>query len=171
MAATKHAQSVQQDTKFFITTALLQLISNYKLSNVTISQVCKRAGVSRMAFYRNFNELDQVLYEYFQPKMSDVFITIRLNSNNDSKINKQLFFYNELNGFLLQSISNGYEFIIEKIFIEEFMKFYDGKTDEYWISFMSAGVYSLWRKWLLDGRQKPIGEIAEFLRKCNTIRI
>ncbi len=80
MAATKHAQEIKNDTKDFITTAMLQMLAKEKLQALTVSRVCKRAGVSRMAFYRNFNGLEQILYEYYQPKIAAVFDTIRLNS-------------------------------------------------------------------------------------------
>lgn len=167
MAATRYAQAVQQDTKDFITTALLQLLSKEKISNLTVSQVCKRAGVSRMAFYRNFDSLDQILYEYFQPKVAAVFITIRQNSQDDVKFDIQMKFFNTFNDFLLLSINRGFEPIIERIFSEEIEKFYAQNEDEYWTTFMSAGVYAIWRKWLLDGKQKPLKEIMEFLKKFN----
>jgi hypothetical protein len=35
---------------------------------------------------------------------------------------------------------------------------------------MSAGVYAIWRKWLLDGKQKPLKEIMDFLKKFDTIK-
>ena len=80
MAATNHAQAIKKDTKDFITTAMLQMLTKEKLSTLTVSQVCKRAGVSRMAFYRNFDGLEQILYEYYQPKIAAVFDVIRQNS-------------------------------------------------------------------------------------------
>ncbi|MDK2980981.1 MAG: hypothetical protein PWQ55_1328 [Chloroflexota bacterium] len=169
MAATKYAQAVQQDTKDFITTALLQLLVKEKISTLTVSQVCKRAGVSRMAFYRNFDDLDQILYEYFQPKLAAIFITIRQNSEDKVKFDSQLEFFNKFNDFLLLSINRDFEPIIRRIFSEEMEKFYADDGDEYWTAFMSAGVYAIWRKWLLDGQQKPLREITDFLKKFNGI--
>ena len=118
MAATEHAQAVKQDTKAFITTALLQLLAKEKLSVLTVSQVCKRAGVSRMAFYRNFDDLDQILYEYYQPKLAAVFDTIRQNPQYSVKFDIQLKFFNAFGDFWLLSVDRGYESIIRRIFTE-----------------------------------------------------
>jgi len=171
MAATRHAQAVQKDTKDFITTAMLQLLSKEKISALTVSQVCKQAGVSRMAFYRNFDGLEQILYEYFQPKLSAVFITIRQGSQDFVKFDSQLKFFKEFGDILLLSVDRGFEPIIQRIFSEEIEKFYGADEDGYRTAFMSAGVYAVWRKWLLDGQQRPLKEIMEFLKKFNGIQI
>ena len=170
MAATKHAQTVKNDTKEFITTAMLQMLAKEKLSTLTVSQVCKRAGVSRMAFYRNFDGLEQILYEYYQPKIAAVFNIIRHNSQTSIKLESQVEFFNTFGDDLLSSDNRGFEPIIQRIFIEEIKKFYAADSDEYWTTFMSAGVYAIWRKWLLDGQQKPLIEIMDFLKQFDTIK-
>ena len=170
MAATKHAQEIKNDTKDFITTAMLQMLAKEKLQALTVSQVCKRAGVSRMAFYRNFDGLEQILYEYYQPKIAVVFDTIRLNSQDSVKFESQLNFFNMFGDSLLSSADRGFEPIIQQIFIEEIKKFYTPDSDGYRTTFMSAGVYAIWRKWLLDGQQKPLKEIMKFLKQFDTIK-
>ena len=170
MAATEHAQAVKKDTKDFITTALLQLLAKEKLSTLTVSQVCKRAGVSRMAFYRNFDGLEQILCEYYQPKIAAVFDMLRQNPQDAVKYDVQLKFFNTFGDFLLSSVDHGYEPILMRIFTEEMAKFYAADGDEYWTTFMSAGVYAIWRKWLLDGQKKPLEEIMTFLKKFNAVR-
>lgn len=170
MAATEHAQAVKKDTKDFITTAMLQLLSKEKLSTLTVSQVCKRAGVSRMAFYRNFDGLEQILYEYHQPKIAAIFDMLRQNPEESVKFDSQLKFFNTFGDVLLLSTERGFEPIIMRIFTEEMEKFYAADGDEYWTAFMSAAVYAIWRKWLLDGQQKPLEEIIGFLKKLNAIR-
>lgn len=170
MAATKHAQAIKNDTKDFITTAMLQMLTKEKLSTLTVSQVCKKAGVSRMAFYRNFDGLEQILYEYYQPKIAAVFDVIRQNSQFSAKFDSLLQFFNTFGDDLLSSIDRGYEPIIQQIFIEEITKFYAAYNDEYLTAFMSTGVYAIWRKWLLDGQQKPLKEIMDFLKQFEAIK-
>lgn len=170
MAATKHSQTIKKDTKDYITTAMLQMLTSEKLSMLTVSQVCKRAGVSRMAFYRNFDGLEQILYEYYQPKIAAVFETIRLNSQDSAKFDSQFNFFNTFGDALLSSIDRGFEPIIQQIFIEEIEKFYVADSDGYWTTFMSAGVYAIWRKWLLEGQQRPLKEIMDFLKRFDTIK-
>lgn len=167
MAATDRAKLIKADTKECITTAIFQLLEKENLSMITISKVCRRAGVSRAAFYRNFNGLEQVLYEYFQPKFSSIFEIISKEANESIKFQKQANFFEDLAKEFLLSAEGGFEFIIQKIFIDEMEKYYSNISDKYILTFMSSGVYALWRKWLLDGQKKPLAEIHQLLRKVN----
>jgi len=176
MAATNYSQTIKNDTKDFITTVILQLLGIQKtfekpknLAQLTVSNVCKRAGVSRMAFYRNFESIDQVIYQYYQPQISQSFEIIRQNVSASSKIENQLKFFEEFKNDLFLSESQGYEPIIRQIYIEEIEKFYEKTNDEYFITFVANGVYALWRKWLMNGQDKSIEEIHELIRKIVTI--
>ena len=41
--------------------ALLNIMVTKAFKNITVSEVCKKAGVSRMGFYRHYGDLDEVL--------------------------------------------------------------------------------------------------------------
>lgn len=165
MAATKHAEEVKSDTKEFITAAVMQMLESVDLKKLTVSDVCKRAGVSRMAFYRNFEETEQVLYEHYRPKLAAVFEMLRQNTQDSVKLENQQQFFDAFGDSLLLASSRGFEDVVRRIFTEEMEQFYALGGDDYWTAFMTAGVYALWRKWLLDGRQKPLEEITGFLKR------
>lgn len=176
MAATNYSQTIKNDTKDFITTAILQLLGIQKtsekpktLDQLTVSNVCQRAGVSRMAFYRNFDSINQVIYQYYQPRISESFEIIRQNVSATIKIENQLKFFEDFKNDFYLSESQGYEPIIRQIYIEEIEKFYEETNDEYFITFVATGVYAVWRKWLMNGQDKPIEEIHELIRKIVTI--
>ena len=46
-----------------IVSALLQLTDLKPLSSVTISELCQKAGVSRMTFYRNYASVEDIFYK------------------------------------------------------------------------------------------------------------
>ena len=75
-----------------------------------------------MAFYRNFESIDQVIYQYYQPQISQSFEIIRQNVSASSKIENQLKFFEEFKDDLFLSESQGYEPIIRQIYIEEIEK-------------------------------------------------
>ena len=52
---------VKEETRECIVTALIRLTEQKSLSSITITELCKAAGVSRMAFYRNYKSKDDVL--------------------------------------------------------------------------------------------------------------
>jgi AcrR family transcriptional regulator len=73
MAATKHAQLIQKDSQDYLTEALFQLLEKKSLEEIKVTELVTRAGVSRMAFYRNYQGLEDIIRQYFAPKLSRMF--------------------------------------------------------------------------------------------------
>lgn len=76
-----------------------------------------------MAFYRNFDSINQVIYQYYQPRISESFEIIRQNVSATIKIENQLKFFEDFKNDLYLSESQGYEPIIRQIYIEEIENF------------------------------------------------
>ncbi len=53
-------------TKECLLEALLRLMKKKKFDQITVTELVKCAGVSRMAFYRNYSSIDQILKEHFE---------------------------------------------------------------------------------------------------------
>ncbi len=53
-----------------ISNALFQLLQKELLDSITITDIIKKAGVSRMGFYRNYQSKEDVLMQYMQ----DIFV-------------------------------------------------------------------------------------------------
>ena len=47
-----------------LTDALLQIMEKKHLSEINISELCNRAGVSRISFYRNYSSLEDILVRH-----------------------------------------------------------------------------------------------------------
>lgn len=168
MAATEHAQQIKQDSQDYLITALLQLLQTKDFNEITVTQVVKKAGVSRMAFYRNFETLDDILKAYLQPKIDAEFDLIINRTPQDQKLNALGKFFTEIADTLNLAVKRNYEFIIQNIFKENMIRFYDTSMDwsnfseiqrNYWIKFMSAGVYAIWREWLTGGQTESLHDI------------
>ncbi len=54
-----------------ITQALLILMKKKRLCDINVSELCQKAGVSRVSFYRNFNSLDDILTKYLKKCTDD----------------------------------------------------------------------------------------------------
>lgn len=50
--------------------ALIQLMNKKPYKEITISEIVKRAGVSRMAYYRNYNSKNDILLNRFSDTLS-----------------------------------------------------------------------------------------------------
>lgn len=173
MAATEHAQTIRKDTKEWITGSLLGLLQNKPLSKLTISEVVKKAGVSRMAFYRNYESLEQVLEEYYEPKFADIFQKIAFQTSHQQKLTDLTNFFLALSGDFQTAIEGGYTELLYQIFKRHIAQFYDeiipfpdwtGAKRDYWIHFMSAGVFEIWVMWIKNGQKETLEEISSLIR-------
>jgi AcrR family transcriptional regulator len=173
MAATEHSQSIKKDTKEWITLALLELIKTNNLPKLSISEVVKKAGVSRMAFYRNYESLEQVLEEYYEPIYADIFNKIAFQPEHEQKITDLTKFFHEYSGDFKRAIEREYIQLLYKIFKSHIAQFYDklvpfpdwtGARRSYWIDFMSAGVFEVWVMWIKNGQKESLEEMSALLR-------
>ncbi|HCC00627.1 MAG TPA: TetR/AcrR family transcriptional regulator [Ruminococcaceae bacterium] len=172
MPATKHAQEIKNDSKEYLTTALFQILKNKSLEEIKITELVKRAGVSRMAFYRNYNTLEEILIAYFEPKIATLFEAVILQIPSSQKMEELQFFFSEFSTALSLAIKRNYEYIIQGIFHRHMLLFYAKNTDwrcippmqlNYWSQFMSAGVYAIWREWFLNRQGESLEEIHELI--------
>lgn len=58
-------------TKSYITTALFQLMEVKPYSEITISEIVKKAGVGRVTYYRNFKSKEDIIIQYFDIKKDE----------------------------------------------------------------------------------------------------
>ncbi|MDI4649703.1 TetR/AcrR family transcriptional regulator [Cohnella hashimotonis] len=173
MAATEHAQNIKKDTREWITSALLELLRNKPLSKLTISEVVKKAGVSRMAFYRNYDTLEQVLERYYTPLFADIFNKIANKKSHEQKVADLTRFFNAMTKDFQMAIEGHYTDLLYQIFKLHITQFYDelipfadwtGAKRSYWIDFMSAGVFEIWLMWIKNGQKETLDEISALIR-------
>ncbi|MCI8744300.1 MAG: TetR/AcrR family transcriptional regulator [Lachnospiraceae bacterium] len=61
-------------------TALLILMQSKNFHEITVTELTKKAGVSRMAFYRNYETIEDIIIDYFNTTK------LGINENNADKI-------------------------------------------------------------------------------------
>lgn len=168
MAATDHSQQIKRDSQDYLITALLQQLEDKPLNEITVTEVVKKAGVSRMAFYRNFQTLNDILTVYFKSKIDQEFDIIINQTPQDQKMDALGNFFTDMADSMKSAESGNYEFIIQRIFDDNIKRFYDTVMNwdnfseiqkKYWIKFMSAGVYAIWKEWLNSGQQETLHDI------------
>lgn len=59
----EHSAQSNRFVKEYLKAALLALMKEKSYKNLTVSELCKKAGVSRMAFYRNYRIINDLFHE------------------------------------------------------------------------------------------------------------
>ncbi len=61
----KHNETLNEFSKHNLQEAILILMKDKPFEKITITELCKKAGVSRMAFYKNYQDTEELLLDIF----------------------------------------------------------------------------------------------------------
>lgn len=171
MAATKHARAIQQDSQTYLTEALFQLLTKKSLSEIKITELVARAGVSRMAFYRNYDRVEDILRQHFAPRIQHLFNNVIFEQTATVKLEDMQAFFDDFATELRLSLKAHFEYLIRDLFTENLVRYYadwpamSPEHLKYWAVFMTNGVYGIWREWLLTGQQESLTELHTLIKK------
>ena len=156
----KNNEESREFTRNCISAALIVLLNKDKLENITITQLCHVAGVSRMAFYRNYSSIDEVLVdkikEYAMRLASQVGTDIYNNwviIFKETEKDRQIF---EI------LIKLGVEHKVHDVFMSLLPAKEENRTIQAtWLSLF----YTLAIKWIKEGKPKKIEDAARIAYK------
>lgn len=69
--------------KTYLSEALILLMKDNEFHRIRINQICDKAGVARVSFYRNFANKEQAVIYYLQQKMIPAYLARPLNNIRD----------------------------------------------------------------------------------------
>ena len=148
--------------------SLLQLLDKKDLKKITISELVEKAGVSRAAFYRNYESKEELLESIFQSTVSK--ITKSLEGYNFKTDLYQIWVYlfkEAKKEARIISLAVDYNF--EKLLTKAVYEFLEkrSKTQKnsqgpasYLNSFLSSAIVSVLAKWIKDGMKVPAEKMA-----------
>ena len=61
--------------------AVFQLMEQKRINEITVSELCQRAGVSRISFYRNFDYISDVPFRYLSEQLEEWWIESNQEKN------------------------------------------------------------------------------------------
>lgn len=154
--------SQHEYTKQCIYDALMSLMEGKELGELTITEITRRAGVSRMAYYRNFESKEDILRSYLDDLFLNYVNTLRINGD----FSFQSFILTALGIFrkhhtLMSEIKKEN---LESMLINQFEGYLDMLSSviyreihsesgylSYYSSFLAGGVANLILRWIGEG--------------------
>ena len=153
--------------------ALIQLLKTKSLSNITISELTERAGVSRMTYYRNYHSLDEIFSSYLQDLVEayklDVAAWTDKGSYNDSRNMLHCYEYfshykeviaclvqTGLGHLLLQALDS---YLLDTYYTED-----KGRDFYYTLRAFSGSLYNIYVTWILEDSKESAEEIVSIIR-------
>ena len=139
----------------YIIEAFFILLKNNKIDDISIAQICDKAGVSRVTFYRNFKDKKDIIEGYFTT-MIQKFIKemgLRHKTNNYYDIAYQTFYFLRQEKENIKSINNNnlsymYLNLLNKHLINNFIN--DGYGNIINAHIYAGALYNLSMYWVMD---------------------
>ena len=75
----------KHSTKDYITIALYYLMSKKDYESTTVTDICNKARVSRMSFYRYFNNKEDIFINYCDERFEEFFSIVKKKNITDIK--------------------------------------------------------------------------------------
>ncbi|MCQ2487286.1 MAG: TetR/AcrR family transcriptional regulator [Clostridia bacterium] len=168
--------------------ALLEIMRVKQFEDISISEVCQRAGINRSTFYAHFDNLMDLLEAIQDATIAHLASTIRLSivdNNSSEDIKNQLIIpYLEVlkeNDDFVKSFFNqdvNIWFDDDKNFVELLIRpilaGYD-VTEPHRVQYIShffiSGILSIIKLWVSRGYKEPVEEVALILINCYNSRM
>lgn len=138
----------------YITEALLLLLKKKEYKDISITEICKKAGVTRMSFYRNFESKEDILLKKVRT-VTDGFLkesAISYKNDTASSYFVKLFTHMKQQKKLCAALNKaGLMHAVKDEFDRVFLNAYRGVYDEYKSLFLAGGIYNVFLFWFLNG--------------------
>ena len=187
----------KSESKYFNTAkkmdkALISLLEEKSFEYITVSEICKKAGVNRSTFYLHYENTVDLLNETARFLLDDFMSYFNVNSKiitnkfKESSLDELNFISNEylqpyltyvkdnkrvFSTVLLHSVSFGFNEIFQSLYNNIFNPIlerynYPAADRKYAMMFYLNGITAIVTEWLKDGCEKTIDEVSQIIYGC-----
>lgn len=155
-------------------TALIQLLKEKPLSAISVSEITAKAGVSRMTYYRNYQNKEDI----FLARLKDVMDCYRKETREiavtknywDTGLLEQCFIYLKDNDELLKSMfQSGLDHLFLNALTQFIIEFWQKPEDDlehlYSLQAFAGSLYNLYIFWAANGEQETPAQMAQILHR------
>lgn len=138
----------------YITEALLILLMKQDFSSISITDICKRAGTTRMSFYRNFESKEDIIRKWLQRQTDSFLDRSDISYSNDSIQDYVVKLFTHLSAYkdiFISLYSSGLSHLVKDEFDRVFISIHQNEYDDYKSYFHAGGVYNLFYLWMKRG--------------------
>lgn len=152
----------------------MRLLRNKTISQITISELAKEAKVTRVTFYRNYQDMEDILIIRINHLISDWYLENKLEFERDKKDNNRNdLLLSSLFGHLIE-FSDFYDVLYQqnllhliipslKIILSPLPS--EKNFSAYLESFFLHGIYGWILEWFHRGKEESADEMESWLRK------
>lgn len=169
----KHAKNFSVSAQVCLAEALIALMEHTKMEHIHIKDIAKKAGVSRMSYYRYFSSKEELLSFYMKHILEEYFSTIDTSHfQSYQHILDSLNFFYQYRDFALCVHEAGLSFLLLDAlndYIESQPLFQQETTEvSYSLYYYAGALYNTCMQWILNGTKEKPETIAKTISDlCN----
>ena len=150
-------------TRESIQTALIDLMAKEDFDKISITDLVKKSGVSRAAFYRNYKNKEDVLKDFSINIIKIIVMTLKDEALKDNLFEWFKMFFNSIKvnrktiDLIFKAKINVYDYMIDNglIITREY-----SSIDEYNVVALIAGMIAISTKWYKNNFKESVEEMA-----------
>ena len=166
----KHSEEINKLVVESLQGALLHLIGKIAYERITVTELCRKAGVSRMAFYGNFTSKDDIFKRIVSDLQAEMLARIGSPFRQTLTLDwyVSLFdFVKEKSGILQPIFSAGYQDKYLELVNSIVLRHKDLQPNEtYQRLLWSGGVVNSVVYWLVNGMTETPEQMAQYCERC-----
>lgn len=157
-----------------IFTSLMILMEKNKFKDISITDITNKAGVSRMAYYRNYKSKEEIITNYIDELFTEYKNEISICEKSDNYRKLCLFFAyfrnqeklvinlnnSNLNYLLLEKLDKCLYLLFENFYCE---KNHPPEIAKHYINLMAGGLYKVVIEWIKGGMVESNERMAEII--------
>ena len=154
-----------------IVTALIELMKTKPYEKISITEISDKAGVSRMAYYRNYNSKDEILDKYLDEELEKSSRSMR---DAGRLRDFYIYFYEVFDRLGVHSdvgtalyYANQSELLLDKIdksMLQTFPPEDPFGIDPYRRHLIAGAFYAVFMHWIVNGKRESCAQMADL---CN----
>lgn len=159
-------------------TALMLLMDQNDFEEISITHICKKAGVSRMAYYRNYESKDHIIVCYLDDLFELYQEQIQTNNENRFRATCLYFtFFRQNREFINKLIQTPLRnLLLEKydVYLIRLLNSFSDQLsyvpqqEKYLLNFFAGGLYKVLIAWVQGGMRESDEHMAQIVYKIMT---
>lgn len=169
-------------TKDLISLGLYSLMLKHPYDEISVKDICLKAGVSRMSFYRYYNKKDDIFVDYCDERFEDFYTEMSNSPNLDLRVftlemfryikkyqrqinvlisaKKEFLFLDQLNSYARYIISN-----LNSPYLKE------QKNNPVFAFFMAGGLFNVIMFWIQNDMKPTPEQMNDLLYQITDVKI
>ncbi|MBT4363310.1 MAG: TetR/AcrR family transcriptional regulator [Desulfobacteraceae bacterium] len=171
--AKKDGKIKSELSRSWICEALLQLMDDKPYNRISITEITRKAGVSRVTFYRHYKSKDDVLSKRLNDLFGEFYTLTKPHSDsNNFKYytgHLGLSFMKKNTNIFMKMVEAGIALRIYDVFLEYINKIYiiNDEDDHYYAHYIAGGLFATIFEWINRGHDRSPEAMASFLEKMH----